>query len=84
MEWQTSFPLFSTSLLYAISAIPTQLQHFQLSLSDDGLSINYLYDTKGSTNEITKLLNEISSADLQISDLQTSQSSLEEIFVSLI
>ena len=72
------------SLQSPIAAIPAQLQHFQLSLSDDGLSINYLYDTKGSTNEITKLLNEISSADLQISDLQTSQSSLEEIFVSLI
>ncbi|MFL2775008.1 MAG: ABC transporter ATP-binding protein [Paracoccaceae bacterium] len=72
------------SLQSPISAIPAQLQHFQLSLSDDGMSINYLYDTKGSTNEITKLLNEISSADLQISDLKTSQSSLEEIFVSLI
>ena len=72
------------SLQSPIAAIPAQLQHFQLSLSDDGLSINYLYDTKGYTNEITKLLNEISSADLQISDLQTSQSSLEEIFVSLI
>ena len=72
------------SLQSPIAAIPAQLQHFQLSLSDDGMSINYLYDTKGSTNEITKLLNEISSADLQISDVQTSQSSLEEIFVSLI
>ena len=72
------------SLQSPIAAIPAQLQHFQLSLSDDGMSINYLYDTKGSTNEITKLLNEISSADLQISDLKTSQSSLEEIFVSLI
>ena len=72
------------SLQSPIAAIPAQLQHFQLSLSDNGMSINYLYDTKGSTNEITKLLNEISSADLQISDLQTSQSSLEEIFVSLI
>ena len=72
------------SLQSPIAAIPAQLLHFQLSLSDDGMSINYLYDTKGSTNEITKLLNEISSADLQISDLQTSQSSLEEIFVSLI
>ena len=72
------------SLQSPIAAIPAQLQHFQLSLSDDGMNINYLYDTKGSTNEITKLLNEISSADLQISDLQTSQSSLEEIFVSLI
>ena len=72
------------SLQSPIAAIPAQLQHFKLFLSDDGMSINYLYDTKGSTNEITKLLNEISSADLQISDLQTSQSSLEEIFVSLI
>ena len=72
------------SLQSPIATIPAQLQHFQLSLSDDGMSINYLYDTKGSTNEITKLLNEISSADLQISDLKTSQSSLEEIFVSLI
>jgi len=72
------------SLQSPIAAIPAQLLHYKLSLSDDGLSINYLYDTKGSTNEITKLLNEISSADLQISDLQTSQSSLEEIFVSLI
>ena len=72
------------SLQSPIAAIPAQLQHYKLSLSDDGMSINYLYDTKGSTNEITKLLNEISSADLQISDLQTSQSSLEEIFVSLI
>ena len=72
------------SLQSPIAAIPAQLQHYKLSLSDDGLSINYLYDTKGSTNEITKLLNDISSADLQISDLQTSQSSLEEIFVSLI
>ena len=72
------------SLQSPIAAIPAQLQHFQLSLSDDGMGINYLYDTKGSTNEITKLLNEISSADLQICDLKTSQSSLEEIFVSLI
>ena len=72
------------SLQSPIAAIPAQLQHFQLFLSDDGMSINYMYDTKGSTNEITQLLNEISNADLQISDLQTSQSSLEEIFVSLI
>ena len=72
------------SLKSPIAAIPAQLQHFQLFLSDDGTSISYLYDNKGSTNQITKLLNEISNADLQISDLQTSQSSLEEIFVSLI
>ena len=67
-----------------IAVIPAKLQNFDLYLSDDGLTINYLYDAKASSNEITKLLNEISISNLQISDLKTSQSSLEEIFVSLI
>ena len=72
------------SLQSAIAVIPAKLQNFDLYLSDDGLTINYLYDAKASSNEITKLLNEISISNLQISDLKTSQSSLEEIFVSLI
>ena len=67
-----------------IAVIPAKLQNFDLYLSDDGLTINYLHDAKASSNEITKLLNEISISNLQISDLKTSQSSLEEIFVSLI
>ena len=72
------------SLQSPIAVIPAELQNFDLYLSDDGLTINYLYDAKASSNEITKLLNEISISNLQISDLKTSQSSLEEIFVSLI
>jgi ABC-2 type transport system ATP-binding protein len=72
------------SLQSPIAIIPAKLQNFNLYLSDDGLTINYLYDAKASSNEITKLLNEISISNLQISDLKTSQSSLEEIFISLI
>ena len=72
------------SLQSPIAIIPAKLQNFDLYLSDDGLTINYLHDAKASSNEITKLLNEISISNLQISDLKTSQSSLEEIFVSLI
>ena len=72
------------SLQSPIAVIPAKLQNFDLYLSDDGLTINYLYHAKASSNEITKLLNEISISNLQISDLKTSQSSLEEIFVSLI
>ena len=72
------------SLQSPIDIIPDKLQNLKLSLSDDGLSLNYLYDTKGSSTGITNLLNKISSAGLQMSDLKTSQSSLEEIFVSLI
>lgn len=72
------------SLQSPIAVIPAKLQNFDLYLSDDGLTINYLHDAQASSNEITKLLNEISISNLQISDLKTSQSSLEEIFVSLI
>ncbi len=72
------------SLQSPIAVIPAKLQNFDIYLSDDGLTINYLYDAKASSNEITKLLNGISISNLQISDLKTSQSSLEEIFVSLI
>ena len=72
------------SLQSPIAIIPAKLQNFDLYLSDDGFTINYLHDAKASSNEITKLLNEISISNLQISDLKTSQSSLEEIFVSLI
>ena len=72
------------SLQSPIAVIPAKLQNFDLYLSDDGFTINYLHDAKASSNEITKLLNEISISNLQISDLKTSQSSLEEIFVSLI
>ena len=72
------------SLQSPIAVTPAKLQNFDLYLSDNGLTINYLYDAKASSNEITKLLNEISISNLQISDLKTSQSSLEEIFVSLI
>ena len=62
------------SLQSPIAVIPAKLQNFDLYLSDDGLTINYLYDAKASSNEITKLLNEISISNLQISDLKTSQS----------
>ena len=45
------------SLQSPIAVIPAKLQNFDLYLSDDGLTINYLYDAKASSNEITKLLN---------------------------
>ena len=72
-------PKVEISLQSPIAVIPAKLQNFDLYLSDDGLTINYLYDAKASSNEITKLLNEISISNLQISDLKTSQSSIENI-----
>ena len=44
----------------------------------------YDYDTKGDRTGITSLLNDIRNAGIRISDLDTRQSSLEDIFVSLV
>jgi ABC-2 type transport system ATP-binding protein len=44
----------------------------------------YDYDTKGDRTGITSLLGDLRSAGIRISDLDTRQSSLEDIFVSLV
>jgi ABC-2 type transport system ATP-binding protein len=67
-----------------ISAIPTSLAAHHLELSADGDELVYTYDTKGERTGITALLNDLSSAGVRFNDLNTTQSSLEEIFVSLV
>ena len=67
-----------------ISLIPETLSKYKLSLSKDRLSLIYLYDNKASRTGITRLMRDIAETDLVLQDLKTSQSSLEDIFVSLI
>ena len=67
-----------------ISSIPSALSKYNLVLSQDRLSLVYLYDNKASRTGITRLMRDIAATDLILQDLQTSQSSLEDIFVSLI
>ena len=67
-----------------ISSIPETLSKYKLSLSKDRLSLIYLYDNKASRTGITRLMRDIAETDLVLQDLKTSQSSLEDIFVSLI
>ena len=67
-----------------IDAIPEALAPYQLELSDDGRGVTYHYDTKGERTGITSLLSDLRTAGIRISDLDTSQSSLEDIFVSLV
>ena len=67
-----------------ISSIPETLSKYKLSLSKDRLSLIYLYDNKASRTGITRLMRDIAATDLVLQDLKTSQSSLEDIFVSLI
>ena len=65
-------------------AIPASLATYNLELSDDGRVVTYDYDTRGERTGITSLLNDLRTAGIRISDLDTRQSSLEDIFVSLV
>ncbi|MEM1235027.1 MAG: ABC transporter ATP-binding protein [Pseudomonadota bacterium] len=67
-----------------LAAIPESLARPGLELSADGDTLIYTYDSTAERKGITALLTDLQSAGLQLRDLQTSQSSLEEIFVSLV
>jgi len=71
-------------LATATSDIPKALAGYDLVRSDDGLSLTYSYDTKGERTGITTLLADLQKAGLQMKDIQTQQSSLEDIFVGLV
>ena len=64
--------------------IPTSLSRFNLTLSNDGMQLNYIYDVRAQKTGIVDLLSELKKASFKLRDLQTSQSTLEEIFVNLV
>ena len=68
----------------ALHKIPSELSSFNVGLSEDGLSLNYRYDINADRTGITSLLTALSSAGITFKDVETSQSSLEDIFVSLV
>jgi ABC-2 type transport system ATP-binding protein len=67
-----------------LDAVPASLASYHLDLCDDGHALVYDYDTKGERTGITSLLGDLRTAGIRFSDLDTSQSSLEDIFVSLV
>jgi ABC-2 type transport system ATP-binding protein len=67
-----------------IDAIPPTLATYNLELSDEGRGLTYNYDTKGERTGITSLLGDLRGAGIRFHDLDTTQSSLEDIFVSLV
>jgi len=66
-----------------LPGIPTALDAFQLDLSDNGHKLVYTYDNQGG-GEISRLLHELSRLEIEFTDLNSSESSLEDIFVSLV
>jgi ABC-2 type transport system ATP-binding protein len=67
-----------------IDALPPALAPYNLILSEQGCELTYDYDTKGERTGITSLLSDLRNAGIRFYDLDTTQSSLEDIFVSLV
>ena len=68
----------------ALGVVPPMLGAYNLELSKDRRALTYNYDTKGEHTGITDLINDLRAAGIRFNDLQTSQSSLEDIFVDLV
>jgi ABC-2 type transport system ATP-binding protein len=71
-------------LLERMDAIPESLASFALTLSADGKELVYEYELGSGDGEIAKLLLAIETAGIRFDDVSTRQTSLEDIFVSLI
>jgi len=67
-----------------LAQIPDALAAHQLSLSAEGCALTYVYDPRASQGAVAALLDDLSRAGIKLKDLQTTQSSLEDIFVSLV
>src|SRR6056297_1053483 len=67
-----------------IDAVPPGLADYDLELTEGGEALIYHYDTQREGTGITRLLQALAAEGLSMSDLHTRQSSLEEIFVSLV
>ncbi len=67
-----------------VTALPEAMARFDLEIGEDGRSLVYAYDTRAERTGITTLLSDLSTAGLVLKDIQTRQSSLEDIFVDLV
>jgi ABC-2 type transport system ATP-binding protein len=67
-----------------LNAVPLALAPYDLSLAAGGRELVYTYDTQAERTGITGLLDDLAEAGIGFKDLQTTQSSLEEIFVDLV
>ena len=67
-----------------IAAVPAALADYELALSQDGTELTYTYDTRNESRGIVDFMKHVNDAGIQFKDLRTRQSSLEDIFVSLV
>jgi ABC-2 type transport system ATP-binding protein len=74
----------SVQISRPVDALPQQLAKYDLELSGDGQALIYRYDTRAERTGITALLADVAAAGLVLADVETRQSSLEDIFVDLV
>jgi ABC-2 type transport system ATP-binding protein len=67
-----------------LGAVPPGLARYDLKLSPGGGELTYTYDSRGRHSEIPSLLADLGRAGVKFHDLNTAESSLEDIFVSLV
>jgi len=67
-----------------LDTIPSEFQNFDLLLSEDQHLLTYTFDSASESHDISEFLIKIQSHFIQYKDLRTKQSSLEEIFVTLV
>ncbi|MEX0965399.1 MAG: ABC transporter ATP-binding protein [Pseudohongiellaceae bacterium] len=68
----------------SLAAIPHSLADYELELTEDGMQLVYTFNTAGDRTGITALMDELKSSNIAFRDLNTTQSSLEDIFVNLV
>jgi ABC-2 type transport system ATP-binding protein len=71
-------------LHHTLDAVPPALAGHHLALANGGSELVYTYDTQGPRTGITGLLTDLAQAGIRFKDLDTTQSSLEDIFVDLV
>ena len=74
----------SIHLFNSIKVLPKNLQEYKLNLSKDGYKIEFSYDSKTKDNVIINIINDLKKSKIVVKDIETKQSSLEDIFVNLI
>ena len=74
----------TVQLQSSLPAIPPELASYQLELSPDGTELTYTFDAQHENTGIPGLMRQLAASGLDFKDLQTRQSSLEDIFVSLV
>ena len=67
-----------------ILEIPYKLEKYNLTIGNNNMSLDYIYNVDAKRTGITNLLQDLKDTGLRLADLKTEQNSLEKVFVSLV